>query len=80
MIGIAASIVGMVAAGLGVSIDRGFNRARYNAALTLNHFSQRLPQKTDIDALSEDLVGVVNKAMMPSNVHLWLRAAQGSDR
>ena len=54
-------------------IDRRFYRRKYDARKTLDDFSVRLRNETNLDSLNAELITVVKETMQPEHVSLWLR-------
>ncbi|HKF37264.1 MAG TPA: hypothetical protein VKB35_10225, partial [Ktedonobacteraceae bacterium] len=61
-------------------IDRRFYRRRYDVALMLEAFSTTLREEVDLNTLTEKLVAVVEEAMQPTYVSLWLRDSEQPGR
>ena len=59
-------------------IDRRFYRRKYDATKTLAAFNARLRDATDLDVLSDDLVGVVRGTVQPEHASFWLRPESAS--
>ena len=52
-------------------VDRRFNRARYDAERTVAAFAARLKDSVDLDAVRDDLAGVVQTALEPAHITVW---------
>jgi hypothetical protein len=53
-------------------VDRRFNRARYDADQLVAEFQTRLKDAVDLDAVGAQLTGVLQNALEPAHVGLWI--------
>jgi len=56
-------------------VDRRFNRARYDAEAIVATFTASLRDAVELDAIRHELLEVVNDAVQPAHVSLWIRGA-----
>jgi hypothetical protein len=54
-------------------VDRRFNRARYDADVTVAAFAARLKDEVDLDSIQNDLAAVVQKTLEPAQLSWWVR-------
>jgi hypothetical protein len=54
------------------AVDRRFNRARYNADEAVAAFADRLKDAVDLDSVRDDLTGVVQHALEPTHISVWV--------
>jgi hypothetical protein len=54
-------------------VDHRFNRARYDADVTVAAFAGRLQDEVDLDSVRADLAGVVTSTLEPAHLSVWLR-------
>jgi hypothetical protein len=53
-------------------VDRRFNRARYDADQTVAAFAALLKDAVDLDSVCDDLAGVVQQALEPAHISIWV--------
>jgi len=53
-------------------VDRRFNRARYDADQMVAAFAARLKDAVDLDSVRDDLAGVVQQALEPAHLSVWV--------
>ena len=54
------------------AVDRRFNRSRYDADQTVAAFALRLKDAVDLATVTDDLAGIVQKALEPAHVSVWI--------
>ena len=54
-------------------VDRRFDRARYDASLTVQAMTARLRDDVDLDRVETDVLGVIDRTFHPAKAGLWLR-------
>jgi hypothetical protein len=52
-------------------VDRRFNRARYDAEMTVAAFAARLKEAVDLDSVRADLTTVVQQTLEPAHLSVW---------
>jgi hypothetical protein len=62
--------------GIQTFIDRRFYRRKYDARKTLDAFSSKLRDETELGTLNTELVAVVRETMQPAHAGLWLMGPQ----
>jgi hypothetical protein len=68
-----AAVFQPVRARVQATVDRRFNRRRYDAARTIAAFGTRLRDQVELDTLTVELLAVVDQTMQPTRASLWLR-------
>jgi hypothetical protein len=59
-------------------IDKRFYRKKYDARRTLEDFSAKLRNETNLETLKRDLEEVVTETMQPAHMSLWMRPDMSS--
>jgi hypothetical protein len=54
------------------AVDRRFNRARYDADQIGAAFAARLKDAVELDSVRDDLAGVVQQALEPAHISVWV--------
>ena len=62
------------------TIDRRFYRRKYDARETLEAFSTRLRDETELERLNAELLSIVHTTMRPEHVSVWLKPSADSQR
>ena len=68
----AAALFNPLRRGVQRTVDRRFNRARYDADQMVTAFAARLKDAVDLDSVQGDLASVVQQALEPAHVSVWV--------
>jgi hypothetical protein len=71
-----AALVGPLRRRAQATIDRRFDRAHYDATITIETLTSRLRHDVAIEHVETDVVGVVDRTFHPVAAGLWLRPRQ----
>jgi hypothetical protein len=58
------------------AVDHRFNRARYDTERTATDFAERLRDEVDLASVSRDIVGLVETALHPRTIGVWIRRSR----
>ena len=70
---VAAALFGPLRRRVQAVVDRRFNRSRYDAERAVAAFVTQLRDDVDLESVSADVLGVVNRTVAPATVGLWIR-------
>jgi len=62
------------------TVDRRFNRTRYDAEQTVTEFAFRLRDAVDLDAIQAELLSTIGHALEPTHATIWIRPASPLDQ
>jgi hypothetical protein len=70
---VAAALFGPLRRRVQAVVDRRFNRSRYDAERAMAAFVAQLRDDVDLESVSTDVLGVVDRTLAPATVGLWIR-------
>jgi hypothetical protein len=74
---VAAALFGPLRRRVQAVVDRRFNRSRYDAERAVAAFVTQLRDDVDLESVSADVLGVVNRTVAPATLGLWIRRSGG---
>ncbi len=70
---IAAAVFNPVRRRIQRTVDRRFNRARYDAEREVAGFADQLAEEMDLETVAHELSVVVGRTVAPASIHVWIR-------